>query len=201
MSPTKLESRDDVSAAIYRALVEVFTLRGAGLDPVTKNTDGEDGTIEAMSRARIVQAEDGRATVEYTSEEVRDNVIAALTTVPDETLVALEEEGSEVEGSQDMELPGESEAKAKNEGAFEQEEQPSDMEVQNEEIFESEEQTDDGAASLAADRQPGTAGAARNTGRAGWLALFNGMPLDQWMGIVFPDPTIKFAVGISSEPR
>ena len=188
MSTVKLQSREDISAAIYRALVEVFTLHGAGLEPVVKTAVGDDRGLEALSGAKIVQLGDGAVKVDYASKELQGEFIATLTSVPEVeagTLVG--------EGSAEEESLRESEIGTQDKGVPSQEEQANATEAQEEDVFEPEDPAGDDVAAAVTDTQVGAPVKASKK-RAAWLALLDHVPADQWINITFPNPNVKFAV-------
>lgn len=169
ISLTKLHSKQDVSAAIHRALIEVFTLHEAGLEPMVQNAVGDDRGVEAMSGTKIVQGGDGTVKVEYASEELRGEVIAALTTLPEEEAAM-----SEVEIAADADGDSTSDAEAQ------MEEQENAEEIREQDVFEPEEQT---SIQKTPNPPPNT-----------WLASSNAIPVDQWVNTTFHSPALKFAV-------
>ena len=172
MATTKLQSRQDISAAIHRALIEVLTLREAGLELLVQNAVGDERGLGAMSGAWIVQVGDGTVRVEYAKEELREEVIAALTTAPE----ASEDEGGDVEIVESA-----SDAEAQTQEPVKTEE------IQDEDVFEPEEQ-----ASTAAVREQSPAKQS-----TAWLAFSDVVPVEQWINTTFPSPPLKFAVSNS----
>jgi len=169
MATTKLQSRQDISAAIHRALIEVFTLREAGLELLVQNAVGDERGLGAMSGARIVQVDNGTVRVEYAREELREEVIAALTTAPE----ASEEEGGDVEI-----VASASDAEAQTQEPVKTEE------IQDEDVFEPEEQASTAAVREQSPTKQSTA----------WLAFSDAVPGEQWINTTFPSPPLKFAV-------
>ena len=188
MSTVKLQSREDISAAIYRALVEVFTLQNAGLEPVVKTTVGGDWGVQALSGAKIVQLGDGAVKVDYASEDLREELITVLTSVPEVEAGTLEGEGAvEKESLQESEIG------TQNEDVPSQEEQANATEAQEEDVFEPEDPAGDDVAAAVTDTQMGAPVEASKK-RAAWLALLDHVPAEQWIKITFADPSVKFAV-------
>jgi len=169
MATTKLQSRQDISAAIHRALIEVFTLREAGLELLVQNAVGDERGLGAMSGARIVQVGNGTVRVEYAREELREEVIAALTTAPE----ASEEEGGDVEIVESA-----SDAEAQTQEPVKTEE------IQDQDVFEPEEQASTAAVREQSPTKQSTA----------WLAFSDAVPVEQWINTTFPSPPLKFAV-------
>ena len=188
MSTVKLQSREDISAAIYRALVEVFTLQGAGLEPVVKTTVGDDRGVQALSEAKILQLGDGAVKVDYAREDLREKLITALTSVPE-----LEAGTLEGEGAGEEESLQESEIGTQDEDVPSQEEQANATEAQEEDVFEPEDPAGDDVAAAVIDTQVGAPVKASKK-RAAWLALLDHIPPEQWITITFADPGVKFAV-------
>ena len=182
MSTVKLQSRADISAVIHRALVEVFTLRDAGQGIVVQTAVGDDRGIGAMSGATILQGEDGMVRVEYANEGLREEVIAALTTAPEEEPAPLDLETGSVEAVEDA--------------TQEDVPQTSEVEREDEDVFEPEEPANDDAVHAAAAVQETTPVRAPIPIEAAKLALSDAVPVEQWINITFPDPSTKFAVRI-----
>jgi len=183
MATVKLQSRQDISAAIHRALIEVFTLRDSGLETMVQNAVDDDRGIGAMSGATLLQAEDGTVRVEYASEELREEVIAALTTAPEVEPATLEEEVSDVEIAAEEDMSSASDVEAQIE------EPVNAAEIRDEDVFEPEEQELSQSTATVRDNSPTKQSAA-------WLALSDAVPVEQWVNTTFPDPNIKFAVSI-----
>lgn len=195
MSVTKLQSKEDISAAIYRALVEVFTLRDAGMEVVIPNAVGDDRGVEAISTARIVQGEHGVPTVTYASAELQQEAFAALMPIPEEEAVAPEDVVREAKGIEDEEIVEEIETEAHNEEVLRAEEQASEIQAQEEDVFESEEQGGD-EAMAATVTQATTPVKASVKRKAEWLVFFNDVPTGQWVNTAFPTAEVKFAVSL-----
>jgi len=181
MATVKMQSRQDISAAIHRALIEVFTLREAGLETTVRNAVGDERGIAAMSGAILVQAGDGTVRVEYASEELREEVLAALTTALEEEPAMAKEEVSDVDTTAEEELLSASDAEAQIQ------EQENTVEERDEEVFEPEEQAFRQSTAAVRDDSPTKQSTA-------WLALSDAVPVEQWINTTLPDPTIKFAV-------
>ena len=72
--------RRDIDDAVRRALVEVYTLKEAGLDPTISTTLEDDRGLEAIGHAEIFQGKDGHVRVEWDDSDMRGRLVQALTT-------------------------------------------------------------------------------------------------------------------------
>lgn len=199
MSTVKLQSQPDISAAIYRALVEVFTLQNAGQDTMVRNPVGDDRGIEAMSGATLSQGRRGGVKVAYPNDDLRTEVVTALTTPLEEEAPPVDrEESSLLEPTQDASMQEEivdgldsaapkgtqpaNEARLEDDDIFEPEEQEATSPVQTQTV------------------EPPPPPAKASSKRAAWLALSDAIPVERWMNIRFPDDSMKFAVSIHPSP-
>lgn len=78
MAPAKMQTREDVSRKIHQALVEIFTLKGAGL-PLNISVNFEQ-TVEKdyIKDVSFRQAADGTITAVFLQEQVRQVVLGSL---------------------------------------------------------------------------------------------------------------------------
>lgn len=78
MAPAKMQTREDISRRIHQALVEIFTLKGAGL-PLNISVNFEQ-TVEKdyMKEVSFKQAEDGTITAVFLQEQLRQVVLGSL---------------------------------------------------------------------------------------------------------------------------
>ena len=124
MAPSRMESKEDISIAIHRALVEVYTLREAGLSIVFPTW--EDAHYDSDWGA-VSFHQHGNGTVEpiFPNEQIRQKILHHLTnpepeddSVADSVAEDIEDLGKEelnerlderVQMSQDQSLPSEGE--------------------------------------------------------------------------------------------
>lgn len=78
MAPAKMQTREDISRKIHQALVEIFTLKGAGL-PLNISVNFEQ-TVEKdyIKDVSFRQAEDGTITAVFLQEQLRQFVLGSL---------------------------------------------------------------------------------------------------------------------------
>ncbi len=78
MAPAKMQTREDISRKIHQALVEIFTLKGAGL-PLNISVNFEQ-TVEKdyIKDVSFRQAEDGTITAVFLQEQLRQVVLGSL---------------------------------------------------------------------------------------------------------------------------
>lgn len=78
MAPAKMQTREDISRRIHQALVEIFTLKGAGL-PLNISVNFEQ-TVEKdyMKDVSFRQAEDGTITPVFLQEQLRQVVLGSI---------------------------------------------------------------------------------------------------------------------------
>lgn len=83
MAPAKMQMREDISRKIHQALVEIFTLKGAGL-PLNISVNFEQ-TVEKdyIKDVSFRQAEDGTITAVFLQEQLRQVVLGSLATDAD----------------------------------------------------------------------------------------------------------------------
>lgn len=81
MAPAKMQTREDISRKIHQALVEIFTLKGAGL-PLNISVNFEQ-TVEKdyIKDVSFKQAEDGTITAVFLQEQLRQVVLGSLAVV------------------------------------------------------------------------------------------------------------------------
>lgn len=78
MAPAKMQTREDISRRIHQALVEIFTLKGAGF-PLDISVNFEQ-TVEKdyMKDVSFRQAEDGTINPVFLQEQLRQVVLGSL---------------------------------------------------------------------------------------------------------------------------
>ncbi|KAL8831710.1 MAG: hypothetical protein Q9191_000720 [Dirinaria sp. TL-2023a] len=174
MLPTKLQSKDDILTATYRALTEVFTLRQAGLPFIIQSQLGDDRDLEAAHQAILRQEKDGSVQVEYPDEASRETVITALTTDLPEEEESREEgvEEAKEEGSRgpETEVTTEQNLQDKSVTNSEDVKQAGQLDERDDDFFEP-------------DEQPGNESMTRQP-----------VPVENWIKTSFPDPAVKFAI-------
>lgn len=78
MAPAKMHTREDISRKIQQALVEIFTLKGAGL-PLNISVNLEQIVEKDYIKDVIFrQAEDGTTTAVFLQEQLRQAVLGSL---------------------------------------------------------------------------------------------------------------------------
>lgn len=83
MAPAKIQTREDISRRIHQALVEIFTLKEAGLPldiSVNFEQTAENDYIKDVS---FRQAEDGNITAVFKQEQLRLVVLGSLAATAD----------------------------------------------------------------------------------------------------------------------
>lgn len=85
MAPTKLESREDVSEAIHRALVEIFTLKEARVPMEIFMGYGETPEAHYFKVVSFKQAPDGATVPIFADEKLREEVLDSLTEVENDS--------------------------------------------------------------------------------------------------------------------
>ncbi|MCJ1464821.1 hypothetical protein MMC07_003435 [Pseudocyphellaria aurata] len=81
MAPTKMESREDISGAIHRAMVEVFTLKEAEVRMEISIGYGETPETDYRKDVSFKQAENGNSILVFSYEQLREEVLDSLTEV------------------------------------------------------------------------------------------------------------------------
>lgn len=78
MAPAKMQTREDISRKIHQALVEIFTLKGAGL-PLNISVNFEQ-TVETdyIKDVSFRQAENGTITTVFIQDQLRQVVLDSL---------------------------------------------------------------------------------------------------------------------------
>lgn len=69
-----------IDGAVRQALVEVYTLREAGLLPAVSLSLDDDRGLVAMNSARIFQGPEGKPRIEWSDNDMRGVLVQALTT-------------------------------------------------------------------------------------------------------------------------
>lgn len=103
--PTKLSSKEDLTMAVHRAVVETFTLREAGR-PMTDATNARDERIipETSGVNITLSAENQSALLSYPDDEVREMILqSTVPSEPVEEVVEVQAEAEEVEIEADKE--------------------------------------------------------------------------------------------------
>lgn len=78
MAPAKMQTRENISRRIHQALVEIFTLRGAGLPLNISMNFEQTAEKDYMKDVSFRQAEDGTITPVFLQEQIRQVVLGSL---------------------------------------------------------------------------------------------------------------------------
>ena len=81
MGPTKLESREEISEVIHRALVEIYTLKEAHIPMEIFMSYAETPEAHYFKDVSFKQDADGNTIPVFASEELREQVLDSLTEV------------------------------------------------------------------------------------------------------------------------
>lgn len=107
MAPTKMESREDISGAIHRAMVEIFTLKEAKIRMDISIRYGETPETDYLKDVSFKQAEDGNTIPVFSYEQLREEVLDFLTEVEE----AQNDSATSLESTVDEpQVPGQEEA-------------------------------------------------------------------------------------------
>lgn len=85
MAPAKMESREEISEAIHRALVEVFTLKEARVRMEICMGYGETSEAHYFKDVSFEQAANGTTVPIFAYEQLREEVLDSLTEVENES--------------------------------------------------------------------------------------------------------------------
>ena len=183
MNAERLESRNDITLALHRALVEAYALKEAGL-PLVMDYYSEDPTEDyselVAEGAKFEQDSNGEMTLVVESEELRQSILECV--VPKDSQSdnkGTENPETEEEGEEIMEASTEEEVESREAG-----ERP--PQVDDEINSEYERQVEGSDPSL-------RDGESFDPARSSHLAAL--MPAsDSWRNVSLGDPAIKFAV-------
>lgn len=90
MAPTKMESREDISEAIHRALVEIFTLQEARVSMEIFMGYGETPEAHYFKDVSFKQAPGGATVPIFADEKLREEVLDSLTEVENDSATSVE---------------------------------------------------------------------------------------------------------------
>lgn len=99
MQPKSLLSREDITAAVHRAVVEVITLRDAGR-PMTDAVNARDDRVipETSGVNFTISGEDQKVILSYPSDEVKETILqSTVPSEPVEEVMEVQVEAKEVE--------------------------------------------------------------------------------------------------------
>ena len=93
LAASKLKAREEISAAVHRALIEIYTLREANMPLAVMSSWGED-LPELSGITFSAQDADGRVALNFTNEAQRETVLKSTSRVESkEELPVYTEEG------------------------------------------------------------------------------------------------------------
>ena len=95
MAPTQLESREEISEAIHRALVEIYTLKEARIPTNITMGYGETPEAHYFKDVSFKQAANGTIVPVFAYEQLREEVLDSLTEVENDSATSLEATGDE----------------------------------------------------------------------------------------------------------
>lgn len=78
MAPAKMQTREDISRKIHQALVEIFTLKGAGLPLNISLNYEQTAQNDYFKDVSFRKAEDGTITTVFIQEQLRQGVLDSL---------------------------------------------------------------------------------------------------------------------------
>lgn len=84
MAPHMITTREDISRAIHRAFVEIFTLKEAGLPIDISGDFVQTSQTDYIKDVSFKQAEDGTTVPVFVQEKLRKEILDSLTTEHDE---------------------------------------------------------------------------------------------------------------------
>lgn len=90
MAPTKMESREEISEAIHRALVEIFALKEARIPIEISMGYGETAEAHYFKDVSFMQAANGRTVPVFSHERLREEVLDSLTEVENDSATSPE---------------------------------------------------------------------------------------------------------------
>ncbi|KZF22877.1 hypothetical protein L228DRAFT_247284 [Xylona heveae TC161] len=98
MPSERLDSRAALASALYRAVVEIFTLQGAGRPVSDVCNIRDDGVIGEYWRVQLDPSADGQTVaISYPNEHIRDDILKA--TIPSKPVEEVVEAEQEAESS------------------------------------------------------------------------------------------------------
>ncbi|KAI9833173.1 MAG: hypothetical protein M1819_003796 [Sarea resinae] len=111
MAPAKLSTPQEITAALHRAVIEVFTLQAAGRPLSSVSNAHDDKVISETDKVAIEPSADGTgATLTYPSESVKEAILQSTVSSPPVAEV-VEAEAEAEESQTELSLPASPSAK------------------------------------------------------------------------------------------
>lgn len=106
MAPTKMDSREEISEAIHRALVEIFTLKEAGISMEIFMGYQETPEAQYFRDVSFKQAKNGNTNPIFAYKDLREEILDSLTEVEENSKTSLKAtvKNSQAPGREQAEL-------------------------------------------------------------------------------------------------